>query len=421
VLELETDKAVIELPCPLAGRIEKIHVSVGDRVPVGTTILTIEQDATETAAKKRKEPPKQQPAIAKEGPKTEPPPKKEAKAEKPAAASAESPKRRDQEPEVIERAARKPPGPVAPASPAVRHLARELGVDLSQVEGTGPGDRITPDDVKRYVRELATGATGLTMTTAATLPDFTKWGTVERRPLRGVRRKTAENLSVAWATVPHVTQFDNADVTELEAARKKYVSNKRAIAQKQQAAGETPITVPPLTMTVLVTKAIVKALKRYPQFNSSLDAASGELILKQYYHIGIAVDTEHGLIVPVVRDVDQKGILELANEVDELARRARDRKLDIEEMRGGTFTISNLGGLGGTAFSPIVNFPEVAVLGIARSRHEQVIIDGRPETRIILPLCLSYDHRVIDGADGVRFVRMLADILADPFDLLLEA
>lgn len=422
VLELETDKAVIELPCPHGGRVTAIHVKVGDSIPVGAVILTL--DAAEAA-------PAAAPA-AKPAPARTPPPASEAKpvpAKLPAAVPAPAPEPAasaldDEAPEVVERATRRPL-PVAPASPAVRRLARELGVDLDQVEGTGPGERITPEDVKRYVRELASGAAAPAAPafggSAGRLPDFSKWGEIERRPLRGIRRKAAENLSVAWTTVPHVTQFDTADVTELESARKKYVANKRALAKQQAARGETPVAVPPLTMTVLVMKAAVKALKRYPQFNSSLDAAGGELILKRYYHIGIAVDTEHGLIVPVVRDVDRKSILDLAFEVDDLAKRARDRKIELEELRGGTFTISNLGGLGGTAFTPIVNYPEVAILGLARSRQDPVIVDGRPETRINLPLCLSYDHRVIDGADGVRFTRMLADILADPFDLLLES
>ena len=309
------------------------------------------------------------------------------------------------------------------ASPAVRKLARELNVDLQQVEGTGPGDRITPEDVKAYVRQLASGGTSATAGFAAAapaLPDFAQWGPVERRPLRGIRRKSAEVVSLSWQMVPHVTQMDLADVTELEAARKRFVGRRRAAFQKAQSAGDANATPPPaLTMTVLLMKALVRVLREFPHLNASFDAAAGEVVLKQYYNIGVAVDTDHGLIVPVVHDVDRKDILQLATELDALAARARQRKVDIEELRGGTFTVSNLGGLGGTAFTPIVNYPEVAILGVARSRQETVIVDGRPETRTMLPLCLSYDHRVIDGADGVRFLRGLAEILSDPFDLLL--
>jgi pyruvate dehydrogenase E2 component (dihydrolipoamide acetyltransferase) len=444
VLEIETEKAVVELPCPHAGRVVKVHVKAGDHVPVGALLLTIDtgaaagagsaavSEAPPASSAPARVPPKpaEKPAAARPSkgaaptlPASPPPPSSGPVAPSPPVVPGEAPP-------AVERATRVAPGAVVPASPAVRRLARELGVDLRHVEGTGPGERITEDDVKRYVRQLAsTSGSGGTVTPGAPiappLPDFTKWGSVERRPLRGIRRKTAENVSLAWELVPHVTQFDLADVTELESARKRYVARKKALAKKAQTdqaedADVPPVFVPPLTMTVLVMKAVAKLLQAYPQFNASLDAATGDLILKQYYHIGVAVDTEHGLIVPVVRDVDQKGILQLASELDELAARARQRKVDLEELRGGTFTISNLGGLGGTGFTPIVNYPEVAILGIARSRQEQVLIEGRPETRTMLPLCLSYDHRVVDGADGVRFLRSLAEILSDPFDLLLE-
>lgn len=438
VLEMETEKAVIELPCPHAGRVIKIHVKAGDHVPVGALLLTIDaaaggevaavggvaatvtQEATPPPSPVRvppkpteKPPTAEPPKVAADAPPPPPPP-----VPAPAARSAEAPP-------TIERATRAAPGVEVAASPAVRRLARELGVDLRQVEGSGPGERITEDDVKAYVRQLASSTPPAVTGVAAAppLPDFSRWGPIERRPLRGIHRKTAENLSLAWRMVPHVTQFDLADVTELEASRKRYIGRKKAAMQKVQAApaeGAPPLPVPALTMTILLMKAVAKLLQQYPQFNASLDATTGELILKQYYHIGVAVDTEHGLIVPVIRDVDKKGILQLAAELDALATRARQRKVDLEELRGGTFTISNLGGLGGTAFTPIVNYPEVAVLGVARSRPEQVFVEGRPETRTMLPLCLSYDHRVIDGADGVRFLRSLAEILGDPFDLLLE-
>ncbi|MBN1489546.1 MAG: 2-oxo acid dehydrogenase subunit E2 [Phycisphaerae bacterium] len=423
VLEIETDKAVVELPCPHAGRVAKIHIKVGDRVPVGAAVLTIDK-AGGAAAPAAAAAPAVAEAEAEEAPEKPESPTQATPARKPptapakpAAAEASSPV------PTVERATRAAPGAVAAASPAVRRLARELGVDLHQVEGTAPGNRITADDVKRFIRESLSAAPAPSVAAPGipALPDFTKWGPVERRPLRGIRRKAAENLSIAWQVAPHVTQFDLADITELEAARKQYVANKRAMAAKAKDAGRESAAVPPLTMTVLVMKAVVKVLQQYPQFNASLDFAAGELIIKQYYHLGVAVDTEQGLIVPVVRDVDQKDILQIAAEVNELAERARARKIDLEELRGGTFTISNLGGLGGTGFTPILNYPEVAILGIARSRQEQVVIDGQPRVRTILPLCLSYDHRVIDGADGVRFLSDVAALLADPFAMFLDA
>lgn len=447
VLELETDKAVVELPCPHAGKVVQIHVRAGDRIPVGAPILTIDEtpQPMRTPAGTSGAPPaplaEERPSARVEGPTGSPAvqttvmgrsmtPEAERTVQSPGGGQLAQALARPSpppEPPELARATREAPGLHVPASPAVRRFARELGVDLRAVEGTGPGGRITEDDVKAYIRQLtAAGRSGPIAPVSSTppLPDFARWGPVQRRPLRGIRRKTAENVSLSWQMVPHVTQFDLADVTELEAARKAYVSRRRdEYARARQAAGdqEPGPPPPPLTMTVLVMKAVAKLLPQYPQFNSSLDPVSGELIVKQYYHIGVAVDTEHGLIVPVVRDVDRKGILQLAREVDDLARRARDRKVDIEELRGGTFTVSNLGGLGGTGFTPIVNYPEVAILGIARSREEPVVVDGRPSTRVMLPLCLSYDHRVIDGADGVRFLRALAGILADPLDLLLGA
>ncbi len=424
VIELETDKAVVELPCPHAGRVAAIHVKPGDHVPVGALLLTIEAGAGAAAAAPAAAPLPAAPARVPPRAAEKPAP---AQAPAPAVAASEAPPARPAAPPAVPPAAaargvRPAPGATVAASPAVRRIARELGVDLRQVEGSGPGDRVTEEDVRNYVKQVVSTGPSTTAFSpgAPALPDFTQWGAVERRPLRGVRRKSAETVSLAWQIVPHVTQFDLADVTELEAARRQYVSRKRTVWQKAQAAGDATVPPPPaLTMTVLVMKALVRLLQQNPQFNASFDAATGEVILKQYYNIGVAVDTEHGLVVPVVRDVDRKGILQLAAELDDLANRTRRRKVDLEELRGGTFTISNLGGIGGTAFTPIVNYPEVAILGIARSRQETVIMDGRPEWRTMLPLCLSYDHRVIDGADGIRFLRSLAAILSDPFDLLL--
>ena len=234
------------------------------------------------------------------------------------------------------------------------------------------------------------------------LPDFERWGPIERQALDPTRRRTAEQVSLAWRLIPHVTQHDQADVTDLEAFRR-----------EQDAAG------PKLTMTAFALKAAASTLKQFPQFNSSIDAAAGQLVLKRYYHVGVAVDTERGLLVPVLRNVDQKSVRELAGELADLAERARGRKLSVEEMRGGTFTITNLGGIGGTGFSPIVNYPEVAILGLSRARLQPVVRNHEIVPRLVLPLSLSYDHRVIDGADAARFARRVAEMLENPLQMLL--
>lgn len=409
VLELETDKAVVELPCPHAGRVLKVHVQPGETVKVGAPVLTLEKADTaerEEAPVERKPPPpseKEKEDVAQSPPAAEEPePRSPVEKERlPSVSPAH-------EEDVVQ------PPPAAeerptPAAPATRKLARDLGVDLHQVSGSGPGGRITADDVRAFVRKnmQQRAAGGAVPAGAPALPDFSRWGPVERQPLSGIRRKIAENLSLAWQSIPHVTQFDQADVTELEALRK------RSRESRPDAPGK-------VTMTVLVLKAAVLALKEYPQFNSTLDAAASTLILKKYYHLGVAVDTERGLLVPVLRDADRKSTRELAVELEALAEKARQRKLTVEEMRGGTFTITNLGGIGGTAFSPIVNSPEVAILGVARAKLEPFVREGRLEQRLMMPLSLSYDHRVIDGADGARFLRRVAEVLSEPFRLLLE-
>ena len=236
------------------------------------------------------------------------------------------------------------------------------------------------------------------------MPDFEKWGAIEKKPLEGIRKKTAEQMSVAWSLVAHVTHHDRADITDLEAFRK-----------QQEAQGTR------LTVTAFALKAVAIALQQFPQFNSSLDLASGQLVLKRYYHLGVAVDTDRGLLVPVIRDVDKKSVQDVGKEMSDLAERARQKKVSIEDMRGGTFTITNLGGIGGTAFTPIVNWPEVAILGLSRSRLEPVYRNGQLAPRLLLPLSLSYDHRVLDGADAARFVRRLVEMLENPFLMLLHA
>jgi pyruvate dehydrogenase E2 component (dihydrolipoamide acetyltransferase) len=287
-------------------------------------------------------------------------------------------------------------------------------VDLRLVRGSGRGGRITLADVKDYVRgnggrpaPSVGPAVPFQAAGEPPLPDFTQWGPVERVPISAIRRATAEQMARAWQFCPQVTQYDLADITELEAGRKRI------------SAGQPP-GAPKITVTVLVIKAVVAVLKALPNFNSSFDTAANELVLKKHYHVGVAVDTEHGLLVPVIRDADQKNLRELAAELGDLAERARNRRLGMEQMRGGTFTITNLGGIGGTAFSPIVNYPEVAILGLSRSSWQQVVKDGQPSLRFMMPVCLSYDHRVIDGADAARFTTRLADYLSDPMRLLAE-
>jgi pyruvate dehydrogenase E2 component (dihydrolipoamide acetyltransferase) len=300
-------------------------------------------------------------------------------------------------------------GPAAPAAPSVRRMARELGVDINIVPGSGDGGRISVDDVKAHAKRLlAGGATsGSPGVAHEPLPDFSRWGDVERQEMRGVRRKTAEHLAAAWSTIPLVTQCDLADITNLEELRKKY-------GKQVEAAGGN------LTVTAVAVKIIASALRVFPQFNASVDMNAGELILKKYVHIGIAVDTDRGLLVPVIRNADQKNIVQLAVELTQLSEKARSRKLTLEEMQGGCFSISNLGGIGGTYFTPLVNLPEVAILGISRASMQPRFENGAFVPRFMLPLSLSYDHRVIDGADGIRFLRWVAEALEQPFLLALQ-
>jgi pyruvate dehydrogenase E2 component (dihydrolipoamide acetyltransferase) len=394
ILELETDKALVEVPSPAAGKVIAVQVKDGDTVPVGALLITYEESgadtgsAKETAAKPEVKPQDEAPEAEEKAGE----PEKVAPA--PAAPRAPAP------PGVTS-------GPV-PAAPATRRFARELGVDLAQVSGTGAGGRITRDDVKAHVQNSMVGKPAATTMSAAPadLPDFAKYGDVERQKLSKVRRVIAANLQASWTQIPHVTQFDRADVTELEAFRQRH---KKVV----QARGGR------LTPTVLILKAVINALKAFPQFNASLDVAADELVLKRYYNIGIAVDSERGLLVPVIKDADRKDITDLSIELNELADRTRTGKAELAELQGGSFTITNLGSISGTAFTPIVNHPEVAILGIAKSREEPVVRNGRVEPRLIMPLCLSYDHRVIDGADGARFTKHLAESLEDPERLLI--
>ncbi len=380
VLELETDKALVEVPSSVAGTVTEIHVNAGDRVPVGSLLISVEEGEQQA----------------------------EPEAEAPASVQKKEPEPTARAPEPTPPAPR-PPAPASngdpiPAAPSTRRLARELGVDLTQVAGSGPGGRISQDDIKAAVRDRQTG--GPAPTAPVQLPDFSRWGNIERQPLSKVRQIIAKNMSQAWQQVAHVTQFDRADVTDLEAFRQR---NK----EKAEAQGAK------LTPTILALKAIITALKTFPQFNASLDAGANEIILKHYYNLGIAVDTERGLLVPVIKDVDRKDILELALELGDISNRARTNKIGLDELQGGTFTITNLGSLGVGEFTPIVNHPEVAILGLGRAREEATVREGRIEPRLIMPLALSYDHRVIDGADGARFMRKIVDALENPELMLM--
>jgi pyruvate dehydrogenase E2 component (dihydrolipoamide acetyltransferase) len=424
VLEVETEKAVAEIPAPQAGRISKILVKQGQTVKIGEHLLTIDESgagggeakaAAATPAKAAAAPPKAATPPAPQPQKSEAPAPKTPAAEPaaPAAKPAEAPARPTAPPTVVATRTHvddngHDEAPV-PAGPATRRLARELGVDLHQVTGSGPGGRITTDDVQSFVRTLTTGRSFNVVgpMSAAALPPFDRFGPTERQPMNKLARVSAANLSVAWQTIPHVTQHDLADVTDLEQARQSYM---KTVGQNG----------PKVTMTAIMVKAVVGALKAYPNFNSSIDMEAGELVLKRYFHIGVAVDTDYGLLVPVIRDADRKTVLTIAGELATMARKARDRKLDMADMQGGTFTITNLGGIGGTAFTTIVNYPEAAILGMSRTQTQVKLVDGKLVERLMLPLSLSYDHRIVNGADAARFVVKLSAILSDCFQLLIE-
>lgn len=394
VIEIETDKAVAEVPADAAGRVTAIYVKEGQEIKVGEKLLSLETGAEAANLPKA-------PGPAAETDRTP------AVEEKPAVdkphPQVEKPVEAGDEPENQQPAL--PPDKVAPAAPSVRRFAREIGIDINAVPGSGPGGRISKEDVKRYAKQLNTRPAGSQpaagMVAAQPLPDFSRWGKVQRKPMSTVRRKTAEHLSAAWNTIPHVTHFDQADMTHLEEFRKTH-------AQKVAAAGGK------LTVTAILLKTVAAALKIFPRFNASIDMHTKEIIYKQYYNVGVAVDTDRGLLVPVIRDADQKSLLELSLDLHRLAELARTKKLSLNDMQGGNFTISNLGGIGGTAFTPIIHHPEVAILGVSRGQMKMRHRNGQFEPRMMLPLSLSYDHRVIDGADAARFLRWIVEALEQP-------
>lgn len=416
VMELETDKAVVEVPSSVSGVVKEVKVKQGEKIKVGQVIFTLEGSATPEP--ERRQQPHTSPvehlsgqqaarlafqaAIHAEG-KTE---EQALPRDKPVAATPAF----AMPPQLGKVAGSEHREPV-PAAPHVRRLARELGVDIHDVKGCGPGGRISEDDVKTHTKaalaSVVTAAPRAGHFVEPALPDFAKWGKIERVSMRGVRRKTAQHLAEAWNTIPHVTQHDRADITELEQLRARF-------APKAEEAGGK------MTVTAIALKVCASALKIFPQFNASIDMAKEEIIYKQYVNIGVAVDTDRGLLVPVIPEVDKKNIVELAVELTKLSQKARDKKLTPAEMEGGTFTITNLGGIGGTGFSPIVNHPEVAILGLSRSSMQPEWINGKFEPRLILPLSLSYDHRLIDGADAARFLRWIAEAFEQPFLLSVQ-
>jgi pyruvate dehydrogenase E2 component (dihydrolipoamide acetyltransferase) len=418
VMELETDKAVVEVPSNVSGIVNEVKVKEGEKIKVGQVIFTLQGAGPSKAEAVR---PTSRPvehvtgqhgarlafqaAIRAEG-KTEeqalPPDQPRAQ---PVTFSM---------PVQLGKVAGTEYREPVPAAPSTRRLAREIGVDIYEVKGTGPGGRISEDDVKAYAKALVTAVAVAAQAPPRAghfiepkLPDFAKYGKIERVSMRGVRRKTAEHLAESWNTIPHVTQHDRADITELEQLRARFAP------KAEQAGGK-------MTVTAIALKVCAAALKVFPQFNASIDMEKEEIVYKQYINIGVAADTDRGLLVPVIRDVDKKNIVELAVELSQLSQKAREKKITLADMEGGTFTITNLGGIGGTAFTPIVNHPEVAILGLSRSRMEPEWIGGKFEPRLILPLSLSYDHRLIDGADAARFLRWVAEAFEQPFLLSVQ-
>lgn len=422
VMELETDKAVVEVPSSISGVVKEIKVKEGEKIKVGQVIFTLEGGAPAHAEAPRPHTAPVEHVSGQHGARLafQAAIRAEGKTEEQAL-----PPDQPQQgvpsfsmPEQLGKVAGTEHRQPVPAAPSVRRLARELGVDIYEVKGSGPGGRISEDDVKAHAKALVVSSASAAQATPRAghfaqprLPDFAKWGKIERVSMRGVRRKTAEHLAEAWNTIPHVTQHDRADITELEQLRARF-------APKAEEAGGK------MTVTAIALKVCAAALKVFPQFNASIDIEKEEIVYKQYINIGVATDTDRGLLVPVIRDVDKKNIVELAVELSQLSKKAREKKLGPSDMEGGTFTITNLGGIGGIGFTPIVNYPEVAILGLSRSRMEPEWIQhqgsGKFEPRLILPLSLSYDHRLIDGADAARFLRWIAEAFEQPFLLSVQ-
>ncbi|HYX09900.1 MAG TPA: 2-oxo acid dehydrogenase subunit E2 [Bacteroidales bacterium] len=452
LIEIETEKAASDVPSPAAGTIKEVKVQQGDEIKVGSVILILEEGgggeeekeqkkaadkeeeqeqeegSEEKDEKEGKEEAEDENAEEKESGEKETGKEKEDETEQEEKETSEKEEKESEEEKKEEQRkestksegksksgeqeqisdTEKQKGEQVPASPSVRRFAREIGIDITQVKGTAPGNRITMDDVKAYSKEKnQQDKKGIAGAAGFELPDFSKWGDTERKPMSKVRQITAKNTLQSWNSIPHVTQFDKADITNLENFRKQYAG------YVEKAGGK-------LTVTAILLKIAGFALQQFPRFNSSLDSQRNEIVYKKYIHIGVAVDTDRGLLVPVIRDVDKKSITALAVELGEMAEKARNKKISPDEMEGGNFTISNLGGLGGTAFTPVIFPPQVSIMGVSCATTEPVYADGAFQPRQILPLNISYDHRVIDGADGARFLRWVCEALENPFALFLK-
>jgi len=406
VIEVETGKATIEIPCPTAGKITAIHVKEGTKAKIGQLILTVDESASgaapaKTPAPEKKAEEKVTPAPAPAAAPEAPAEKKEEPAPAPVKANTVA------APAARSAAATNIGSASVPASPSTRQFAREIGVDINEVTGSGPGGRVSVEDIKVHARTNHAHSGGGGGPISAPLPDFGKWGEIEAEPLSNVRLATAQAMAVSWSNIPHVTIHDTVDITAIEELRK-------ASKSKAEAAGAK------LTLTAFLIKILASALKVHPKFNSSIDLANNQLIYKKYFNVGIAMDTERGLVVPVIRNVDDLNVIKVAQALGNLADRAKARKIPPDEMQGGSITITNIGGIGGTFFTPIVNFPEVAILGVGRASVQPVLVNGFFQPRQLLPLSLSFDHRVIDGADGARFLRWISDAIQQPVLLSLE-
>jgi len=425
VIQLETDKAVVDVPSPQAGVVSEVRAKEGATLNVGDVILVLDGAGAPAAPTKDAKPaPKQEATPAPVAAAAAPVAAPVAAPTPPPPAAPATPTPQPASLDTLEEAAAPGPEPAAQAVPAntgtvraapsVRKLAREIGIDIGAVPPSSPGAAIAIEDVKNYARTVRTGSAPVAENAApppsggaASLPNFEKWGPITREKMSTIRRLTAEGMSRSWGAVPHVTQHDKADITEIEKFRKDYGK----IAEK--AGGK-------LTVTAILVRLLAEALKKFPQFNASLDTASGEIVYKQYYNIGVAVDTEWGLLVPNIKNADRKSLVQIAAELASLSERARQRKTSLDELQGGCITITNLGGIGGNAFTPIVNLPEAAILGVSRSSIEPVWIDGAFVPRTMMPLSLSYDHRVIDGADAARFARWLCAAIEQPMTMFIE-
>ena len=434
ILEIETDKATFEVPSTVTGVVKELRVAAGESARVGQVVMVIEE--TETAGAEADSPSKEGPGSessesekAVEAPQDSGSEESESEEPEPLTATAVSEAPTEQRAQVDLESGREPVAEepssnglssgtrqMVPAAPSTRRLAREIGVDIQAVKGTGPGGRISVEDVKNHAKKILAGGGGAAVsegrgpTNAApsvTLPDFSKFGGLRREKMNNVRKATANQMHLNWSTIPQVTQFDKADITDLEALRKQLNQSGAADSAK-------------ITVTAILLKVLASALKLFPQFNASVDMENQEIIYKDYFNVGVAVDTDRGLMVPVVRQVDGKNVRELAGDLNEMAEKARNRKIRPEDFQGSCITISNLGGIGGVGFTPIVNFPEVAIVGVSRASMEPVYHEDTFYARLIMPICLSYDHRLIDGADAARFLRWVCQALENPAILAFE-